>query len=642
MHVPPYIYVTSRTYSGTTGALSYNNLNQMVEWNAGSTNQEWYVYDAAGNRVLKRSTNSSSTTMMVYAFGREEHQYSGSGTNQANTYYYFLGGTLIGDLNANGTYFLLTDGLGSILSTISWAAGGAAVQGNQLFGPYGKARYYAGNITTAKGFTGQYNDGLTGLDYFHARYYDPVAGVFLSADPVQGNVFGMNPYAYVGGNPETYADPSGQMYVPDPGGNTGGGSGGIVPKGYYPPSTAQVYTPPPSSCGTGNQLDCTLAAWAAQVHAKGTITYRVPLAGDSGGGLCASGAFSLGPGIGISVGPCGGGTGGPSMQVTASVDTSVTTTVPGCATPVCAGGPDEGEKPAAKRSAPAADAAAADAAAAGAEGCGGGLSFSATTKVATAQGEQAIGTIHPGEKVEAYNPQTHQMELQPVLHVWINHDNDLVDLTLTTRVPATHGKPSIKMSEVIHTNKKHPFLTKEKGFLAVGQIKLGIHMLRADGTYGVVTGWKVVPGTRVMYNLEVAQDHTFTVGAGQWVVHNCAAPTPQHLDVVPYDTDFPPRSGFQKHHGVLDIWASENIPGYVQGDAPSVVLTNAEHNATRSYFASWRIARTGSLGGYIDWRMLPPREVQDLAYGMFNAAGVPDDVVVDYFQAFHQYIYSLP
>jgi len=25
----------------------------------------------------------------------------------------------------------------------------------------------------------------------------------------------------------------------------------------------------------------------------------------------------------------------------------------------------------------------------------------------------------------------------------------------------------------------------------------------------------------VMYNLEVAQDHTFTVGDGQWVVHNC-------------------------------------------------------------------------------------------------------------------------
>jgi len=123
--------------------------------------------------------------------------------------------------------------------------------------------------------------------------------------------------------------------------------------------------------------------------------------------------------------------------------------------------------------------------------------------VITAQGEQAIGTIHPGETVEAYNPKTHQMELKPVLHVWINHDNDLVDLTLTTMTPVTHDKPAVKTSEVIHTNKKHPFLTREKGFLPVGQIKLGMHVLRADGTYGVVTGWKVVPGTQVMYNLEV-------------------------------------------------------------------------------------------------------------------------------------------
>ena len=126
-----------------------------------------------------------------------------------------------------------------------------------------------------------------------------------------------------------------------------------------------------------------------------------------------------------------------------------------------------------------------------------------------------------GEQVWAYNPRTKKMELESVLHVWINHDNDLVDLTLTTTAPGKHGKAAMKTSEVIHTNKKHPFLTKEKGFLPVGQITIGMHVLRADGTYGIVTGWIVVPGTKVMYNLEVAQDHTFTVGAGQWVVHNC-------------------------------------------------------------------------------------------------------------------------
>jgi hypothetical protein len=127
-----------------------------------------------------------------------------------------------------------------------------------------------------------------------------------------------------------------------------------------------------------------------------------------------------------------------------------------------------------------------------------------------------------GEKVWAYNPKTHHMELEPVLHVWINHDNDLVDLALTTTPKAPqHGKAATKTSETLHTNKKHPFLTEEQSFLPVGQIKLGMHILEANGLYGVVTGWKVVPGVQVMYNLEVAQDHTYTVGTGQWVVHNC-------------------------------------------------------------------------------------------------------------------------
>jgi len=41
--------------------------------------------------------------------------------------------------------------------------------------------------------------------------YDPVAGVFLSADTKEGSAQGMNPYAYVAQNPETLTDPSGQM-----------------------------------------------------------------------------------------------------------------------------------------------------------------------------------------------------------------------------------------------------------------------------------------------------------------------------------------------------------------------------------------------------------------------------------------------
>jgi len=79
---------------------------------------------------------------------------------------------------------------------------------------------------TNKGFTGQYNDPTSGLDYYVSRYYDPVSGVFLSADKTLGDATGMNPYSYVGNNPETNNDPTGQAYIPPGGGGNGGNGNG--------------------------------------------------------------------------------------------------------------------------------------------------------------------------------------------------------------------------------------------------------------------------------------------------------------------------------------------------------------------------------------------------------------------------------
>ncbi len=103
-----------------------------------------------------------------------------------------------------------------MLVTITNTVNSASVVGNQLYDPYGSSRYQAGSMATSKGFTGQYNDSLTGLDYYGSRYYDPTAGVFLCADPMQGDLAATNPCEYVGANPETNTDPTGQMDASPP------------------------------------------------------------------------------------------------------------------------------------------------------------------------------------------------------------------------------------------------------------------------------------------------------------------------------------------------------------------------------------------------------------------------------------------
>jgi RHS repeat-associated protein len=174
--------------------------------------EQWNWDDSSGQRVMQRTSVGGTVSYTVYAFGLEEHQYHASGTNTGNTSSYSVGGHLIGEQTGTSTKtttFLLTDLLGSVVASFSNTAGSAAVQGNRAYSPYGAPLYQQGSVGTSKGFTGQYADSTSGLDYDNARYYDPLVGQFVSADSVQGNLGGMDPYAYVGGNPETKTDPSG-------------------------------------------------------------------------------------------------------------------------------------------------------------------------------------------------------------------------------------------------------------------------------------------------------------------------------------------------------------------------------------------------------------------------------------------------
>jgi len=67
-------------------------------------------------------------------------------------------------------------------------------------------------VPTGLGFTGHVNDADTGLVYMQQRYYDPIAGRFLSVDPIATDAntgSGFNLYEYANNNPYRYTDPDG-------------------------------------------------------------------------------------------------------------------------------------------------------------------------------------------------------------------------------------------------------------------------------------------------------------------------------------------------------------------------------------------------------------------------------------------------
>jgi hypothetical protein len=142
--------------------------------------------------------------------------------------------------------------------------------------------------------------------------------------------------------------------------------------------------------------------------------------------------------------------------------------------------------------------------------------------------------------VQAFNPATKTQSTQTVQNVFINHDTDLIDVTLALKpiaksskdvvagkkqqdvAVASHGShaPPMSSKETIHTTQKHPWLTTQ-GWITAGNLHLGDQVLRLDGETAMVVALKVVPGEQNMYDLTVSNMHTFAVGVGQWVVHNC-------------------------------------------------------------------------------------------------------------------------
>jgi guanyl-specific ribonuclease Sa len=159
------------------------------------------------------------------------------------------------------------------------------------------------------------------------------------------------------------------------------------------------------------------------------------------------------------------------------------------------------------------------------EDTGAVCSFTPSTRVLLKNGKtKPIEKIKPGDQVEAGDPLSGKRQgVRKVTARLVHRDTDLVDIKV---------RMGRHRTETLHTTYGHPFWDKTVGaWQAAGLLAEGHTLATADDRQVVVAGVSVRDGAQFMYNLTVADLHTYYVlaGATPVLVHNSACgPAPEN------------------------------------------------------------------------------------------------------------------
>ena len=235
-HAPSSICSVAPTYDANGNTLTYDPDG------AGPGQVRSFSYDAE-NRPVSITSQGTTSTFQYGPDGERSRKVTSSGGSATSWY---LGGDhelLVDPANPSGlwsanihgdvkrvgafTSFQSHDGLGSI--RVSFAPEGQA--GPNLshdYAPFGMPITALGlTVPQGKGYINERFDPETGLQYLHARYYDPKLGRFLSPDTWDPTLPGVdiNRYAYAGNDPVNARDPSGHGWMEDANPNEPGWQG---------------------------------------------------------------------------------------------------------------------------------------------------------------------------------------------------------------------------------------------------------------------------------------------------------------------------------------------------------------------------------------------------------------------------------
>ncbi len=159
-----------------------------------------FTYDALGRRAT-RTTNGQT----------QAYQYDGANIIRDASAEYVQGPGIDNVLDRKDTAtgnneYYLKDHLGS---TIALTDQSGNITTQYAYSPFGQVAKTGANSNNYFEYTGRENDG-TGLYFYRARYYSPQQKRFIAEDPLGFGGGDTNLQGYVGNNPISLTDPSGE------------------------------------------------------------------------------------------------------------------------------------------------------------------------------------------------------------------------------------------------------------------------------------------------------------------------------------------------------------------------------------------------------------------------------------------------
>jgi RHS repeat-associated protein len=201
--------MTSRTSPAGSMTLTWDGLNRLRRAQTSQGN-EIYLYDHTGARML-----AISPAGVRFWFDERETHYTLDG-NPIRRYLHLSDGASTLARVQDGTNIELqyADALQNLMLALDSHGN---VTTRFLYGPFGEVVTAAGQEDHRRQFNGKEHDTSTGLSYYGARYLDPVALQWSSADPLYQAAPGagisqpqqLNLYAFSINNPLHYYDSQG-------------------------------------------------------------------------------------------------------------------------------------------------------------------------------------------------------------------------------------------------------------------------------------------------------------------------------------------------------------------------------------------------------------------------------------------------